>query len=77
MECRKETNMISDKVKELMVNSSVIRALFEEGKNMAAVHGWDNICDFSLGNPNIAPPEAFKDAFIVIVYFFERLLVLV
>ena len=59
--------MISDKVKELMVNSSVIRALFEEGKNMAAVHGWDNICDFSLGNPNIAPPEAFKDAVIDIL----------
>lgn len=54
--------MISTKMQDLVKNSSVIRAMFEEGKKMAAIHGAENVYDFSLGNPNVVPPDAIKDA---------------
>ncbi len=54
--------MICEKMKGLVKGSSAIRAMFEEGRKMAAVYGEENVYDFSLGNPNVAPPEAVKDA---------------
>lgn len=42
--------MISEKMKSLVANSSVTRAMFEEGKKMAAKYGAENVFDFSLGN---------------------------
>lgn len=52
--------MISDKMKELLSSSSVIRAMFEDGKKMAAEFGKENVYDFSLGNPSVYPPEKLK-----------------
>ncbi|OON96899.1 MAG: aspartate aminotransferase [Candidatus Epulonipiscioides saccharophilum] len=49
--------MISKKMQELVAGSSVIRAMFEEGKLMAQKYGAENVFDFSLGNPNTAPPN--------------------
>lgn len=63
--------MISKKMKAQIEGGSAIRALFEEGKNMAAVMGDENVCDFSLGNPNVAPPESFADAIRYILDEFE------
>ena len=40
--------MISEKMKGYVANSSVIRAMFEEGKKMAAIYGADHVYDFSL-----------------------------
>ena len=40
-----------------MVKSSWIRKMFEEGSRLKAIHGADRVCDFSLGNPNVPPPE--------------------
>ncbi|WP_148411048.1 pyridoxal phosphate-dependent aminotransferase [Murimonas intestini] len=54
--------MIADKMKGFVKNSSAIRAMFEEGKKMASVYGAENVYDFSLGNPNVAPPEKVKEA---------------
>lgn len=54
--------MISDKMIGLVQNSSIIRAMFEEGKKLAAIHGAENVYDFSLGNPSVEPPQAIKDA---------------
>lgn len=54
--------MISDKMKPMMANSSVIRAMFEEGMKMAAVYGKDNVYDFSLGNPNVPAPACVEEA---------------
>ncbi|MFR5601146.1 MAG: pyridoxal phosphate-dependent aminotransferase [Lachnospiraceae bacterium] len=54
--------MISEKMKPLMQNNSAIRAMFEEGKKMAAVYGAENVFDFSLGNPNVPAPAAVKQA---------------
>lgn len=59
--------MISEKMKGYVKNSSVIRAMFEEGKKMAAVYGADHVYDFSLGNPNVPAPEAVREAIIDIV----------
>ena len=59
--------MISEKMKGYVANSSVIRAMFEEGKKMAAIYGADHVYDFSLGNPNVPAPAAVKEAIIDIV----------
>ncbi len=54
--------MISEKMKQLASNNSVIRAMFEEGQNMAREFGAENVYDFSLGNPSVPAPGAVKDA---------------
>lgn len=54
--------MISEKMKQLASNNSVIRAMFEEGQNMAREYGAENVYDFSLGNPSVPAPTAVKDA---------------
>ena len=56
--------MIADKMKALVKNSSAIRAMFEEGKIMAAKYGTENVYDFSLGNPNVPAPVQVKEAII-------------
>ena len=54
--------MISEKMKPLVNNNSAIRAMFEEGKKLAAIYGAENVYDFSLGNPNVPAPEAVNQA---------------
>lgn len=54
--------MISEKMKKLANNNSVIRAMFEEGQNMAREFGAENVYDFSLGNPSVPAPAAVKNA---------------
>src|SRR5210317_1253845 len=39
---------------------SIIRKMFEEGARLKALHGPDNVYDFSLGNPDVPPPPEFK-----------------
>ncbi len=59
--------MISNKMEPLVKNSSVIRAMFEEGAKMKAKYGEDKVFDFSLGNPNVPAPIEVKEAIIDIV----------
>ena len=54
--------MISEKMKPFVQNNSAIRAMFEEGKKMAALYGKENVYDFSLGNPSVPAPAAVKQA---------------
>lgn len=54
--------MISEKMIGMVQNSSAIRAMFEEGKIMAAKYGAENVYDFSLGNPNVPAPAEVKEA---------------
>lgn len=54
--------MISNKMMEQVSKSSVIRAMFEEGKRLASLYGAENVYDFSLGNPNVEAPEEVKKA---------------
>lgn len=59
--------MISEKMKPYLKNNSAIRAMFEEGKRLAALYGAENVYDFSLGNPNVPAPAQMKDAIIDIL----------
>lgn len=54
--------MIAEKMKNMVANSSAIRAMFEEGTRLAGIYGAENVYDFSLGNPNVPAPEAVKTA---------------
>jgi len=55
-------NMISEKIKTNLGRSSWIRAMFEEGAKLRKIVGNDNVYDFSLGNPDLEPPQQVKDA---------------
>lgn len=59
--------MISEKMKNMVANSSAIRAMFEEGNRLAKLYGRENVFDFSLGNPNVPAPESVKDAIMQLV----------
>lgn len=59
--------MISEKMVGLVKNSSVIRAMFEEGKRLAGIYGTENVYDFSLGNPSALPPSEIKDALLQVI----------
>ena len=54
--------MISKKMENMVKNGSAIRAMFEEGKKMAAKYGAENVYDFSLGNPSVEPPKEIAEA---------------
>ncbi|OPX43511.1 aspartate aminotransferase [Ruminiclostridium hungatei] len=54
--------MISDKIKDRLANSSMIRAMFEEGARLKKLYGADKVYDFSLGNPDPEPPAEVKAA---------------
>lgn len=49
-------------MKPFLAGSSVIRAMFEEGKKMAKVYGAENVYDYSVGNPGLNPPQEVFDA---------------
>ena len=49
---------IAKKINGFISQSSFIRKMFEEGVCLKRQFGADRVYDFSLGNPNVAPPEA-------------------
>ena len=49
-------------IKTMMESSSFIRKMFETGNALRAEYGAENVFDFSLGNPSVAPPKAFEKA---------------
>jgi aspartate aminotransferase len=51
---------VAQKMKEFSKRSSWIRKMFEEGAKMKAQHGSENVFDFSLGNPDLPPPDQFQ-----------------
>jgi aspartate aminotransferase len=52
---------ISKKIEDIIAGASFIRKMFEEGAQLKAQYGADNVYDFSLGNPNLPPPEKFNE----------------
>lgn len=52
---------VAQKISQIMTQSSWIRKMFEEGTRLKAEHGADKVFDFSLGNPNLPPPEKFNE----------------
>ena len=58
---------ISKKMNGFATASSWIRRMFEEGTKLKKEFGAANVFDFSLGNPDIAPPPQFDQALLKLV----------
>ena len=54
--------MVSKRIQKALEGNSAIRAKFNEGREMAAKYGEENVFDFSLGNPATPAPKALNDA---------------
>jgi len=52
---------VAKKIQGYLERASWIRKMFEEGAKLKAEHGAENVFDFSLGNPNLEPPDRFKE----------------
>jgi len=52
---------ISTKIETMITKQSWIRQMFVKGAQLKAEHGAGNVFDFSLGNPNVPPPEKFNE----------------
>jgi aspartate aminotransferase len=53
---------IADRMIPRVAAFAVIKDMFEEGRRLKAEFGPDNVYDFSLGNPDVPPPEGFRKA---------------
>ena len=53
---------ISKKIEGFIDRASWIRQMFEAGARLKSEHGAENVFDFSLGNPNLPPPDRFNEA---------------
>lgn len=51
---------IAMKIASQISKSSWIRKMFEEGERLRQQFGAENIYDFTLGNPDVEPPESFS-----------------
>ena len=51
---------VSAYIKNALGSASMIRKMFEEGNQLKKLHGIDKVFDFSLGNPDVDPPPAFR-----------------
>ncbi|WP_461210126.1 pyridoxal phosphate-dependent aminotransferase [Desulfocurvus sp. DL9XJH121] len=59
--------MLSTQVDGYISKSSWIRKMFETGIELKAKYGEDAVCDFSLGNPDMAPPPKVREALASVV----------
>ncbi len=53
---------IANKIAGYISRSSWIRRMFEEGERLRQEFGADSVYDFTLGNPEVEPPQAFQQA---------------
>ncbi len=58
---------ISMKIKEYMERASWIRKMFEQGLELKSKLGADKVFDFSLGNPNLEPPDEVRKAILEVM----------
>ena len=56
--------MISEKYKAMLAGKSVIRELSEYATARGKEIGYENVFDFSLGNPSVPAPKAYNDKLI-------------
>ena len=54
--------MISNRIAAKLSSGSMIRKMFEEGNRLKTIYGADNVFDFSIGNPDLEPPQEVIDA---------------
>ncbi|MBO4318484.1 MAG: pyridoxal phosphate-dependent aminotransferase [Mailhella sp.] len=55
-------SVVSAMMAKNVENGSMIRRMFELGNQLKAKYGAERVCDFSLGNPDLAPPKAVQTA---------------
>ncbi len=67
--------MLNEKAHALGSNRSVIRELFEYGRQRAAIVGAENVFDYSIGNPSIPSPPQVNEAIRQILADTDSLLV--
>jgi aspartate aminotransferase len=58
---------ISSKIQNYMERASWIRKMFEQGLELKAKIGADKVFDFSLGNPNLEPPEKVRKTILEVI----------
>ena len=51
--------MLNENYRGMLAHKSVIRETFMYGKQRAAQIGYENVFDYSLGNPSVPCPEQF------------------
>ena len=57
---------VTPQIAQSMASSSWIRKMFEKGLELKKQYGEDAVCDFSLGNPDVPPPAATREALLKI-----------
>lgn len=55
-------SLLAPQIAEFQKSSSWIRRMFEAGIELKKKYGADNVYDFSLGSPDLTPPDAIIDA---------------
>lgn len=58
---------IARTISEQLERASWIRRMFEEGDRLRAERGAENVFDFTLGNPDVEPPDAVIEALRLVV----------
>jgi len=53
--------VVASQIQAQMANASWIRKMFEKGAELKKQFGAENVCDFSLGNPDIPPPPRTRE----------------
>lgn len=56
-------NVVSAQMAKSIAGGSMIRRMFEAGNELRKKFGEDAVCDFSLGNPDLAPPVEVSEEF--------------
>ena len=56
--------MINEEYKAMLGGKSVIRELSEYATSRGAEIGYQNVFDYSLGNPSVPAPKSFTDAMV-------------
>ena len=64
--------MINEHYLNMLSNKSVIRTLSEYATARGKEVGYENVFDFSLGNPSVPAPQSFKDVSISLLELCPR-----
>ena len=67
--------MISEQYKAMLSGKSVIRELSEYATARGREIGYENVFDYSLGNPSVAVPKAYNDKLIELIAHGDPMLV--
>lgn len=58
------TNVLAEQYQNMLTEKSAIRELFDYARKRGTEIGYDNVFDYSLGNPSVPPPSKFTEKMI-------------